>query len=86
MPTIRAGSKPVPGNINPVTLVATVVMRKSAVHVGSLDALNMPNTTITPVNMPTKLKMTCSCKKADADIPKIMVRTPVVVFPSPAEL
>jgi len=44
------------GNIKPVTLVATVVVRKSAVQALRRIELNMPNTTMRPVTMPIRLK------------------------------
>jgi hypothetical protein len=57
-PTPSAASKSVEGNMKPVTLVATVVARKSAVQAVCLEALNMPSTTMIPVTMPIILRIT----------------------------
>ena len=56
----------------PVTLVKTVVPRKSAVQALSLFELNMPNTTTKPEPIPTKLEATNA--NVNAIVSKFMVR------------
>jgi hypothetical protein len=57
-PTIWEGKTRSRGNGNPVTLVNTVVARKSAVQPSSLFELNMPTRTTSPAKMPTRLNTT----------------------------
>jgi hypothetical protein len=45
--------------MNPVTLVATVVARKSAFQPFQPFAVSSPNTTTNPETIPTKLNKTC---------------------------
>src|ERR1017187_160102 len=53
------------GKPKPVTLVATVVTRKSAVHLSSRRPAISPNSTTSPDRIPTRLTMTCTVVKAD---------------------
>jgi hypothetical protein len=57
-----------------VTLVNTVVARKSTVQPSSLFDLNMPNRTMVPEKIPIRLKTTCTKVNEDVDRPKIMAR------------
>ena len=67
MPTASAGVKPRSGKKNPVTLVATVVTRKNAVHPGNSFAANSPETTPKPEAIPAKLiKMWTRVKYSNA--------------------
>jgi hypothetical protein len=60
MPTPGDGKKRWNGKRDPVTLVATVLARKSAVQRSSRFALSSPNTTTNPEPIPTKLSTTCT--------------------------
>src|SRR6266852_6444801 len=71
-PTPYDGLNPSKGKKNPVTLVNTVVTRKSAVQPSSLFAASSPNTTTKPDKIPTKLIATWT--KVNVVIPRIMVR------------
>jgi hypothetical protein len=57
-PTIWDGPKLAEGTLNPVTLVRTVVARKSAAKLMKLFPPNMPNTTTAPLAIPIRLRMT----------------------------
>src|SRR5712691_8075397 len=59
--------------MNPVTLVNTVVARKSAVQPGSRCDLNMPPRTTTPEKIPSRLTTTCTAVNVEIDRPTIMV-------------
>src|ERR1700674_371124 len=60
---------------NPVTLVAIVVTRKTAVQPGNLCARHRPIATTTPQAMAMRLITTCNKVKAAVDIPRIMAMT-----------
>jgi hypothetical protein len=60
------------GKRKPVTLVRTVVVRKSAVQPSSFSAVNIPNTTTNPEKIPIKLNTTCT--NVSGVMPKIMMR------------
>jgi len=66
---------------NPVTLVATVVTRKTAVQSGTRCARHMPIVTTTPQAMAMRLIATWRRVKAPVDIPRIMAAT--MHLPSP---
>src|SRR5262245_29878919 len=59
MPTPWAGVNCLNGKKNPVTLVATVVARKSAVQPSSRFPLSSPNMTTNPEPIPNRLITTC---------------------------
>ncbi len=61
------------GKSNPVTLVATVLARKTAVQMSSRFAAISPNTTTNPEKILTKLNTTCT--KVNVVIPKITTRS-----------
>src|ERR1700686_4997225 len=71
-PTICDGRMRSLGKKYPVTLVKTVVARKSPVQPSRLLELNIPNRTTRPATMPTRLKTTWTKVKVDNDIPKII--------------
>src|SRR5450755_1198019 len=79
MPTAWDGMKPATGKKNPVTLVSTVVARNSAVQPSSLFAPIMPNRTMNPEAIPTRLKTTWANVKVSSDIPSTMTRSPWTV-------
>src|SRR6476660_8439477 len=60
------------GKRKPVTLVSTVVIRKTAVHPSSRLPVSMPHTTIRPVPMPIRLSATCTNVKVWIVIPRTM--------------
>src|SRR5271155_3119208 len=60
------------GNANPVTLVATVVRRKMAVHRSSRFPASNPYITTNPVPIPTRLSNTCTSVNVEVVIPRIM--------------
>ena len=60
MPTACDGRNLWNGKKNPVTLVYTVVERKSAVHPSNGFAPSIPNNTTKPEAIPIRLKMTCT--------------------------
>src|SRR5271165_5496509 len=76
MPTLCEGKRWVNGKPNPVTLVNTVVTRKSAVRPLSRLAENIPNRTMNPETIPTKLMITCTWVKVERDMPSIMWKGP----------
>src|SRR5438105_15925638 len=55
-------------------LVATVVMRKIAVHAFIRFPVRSPNRTTTPEKIPARLMMTCTSVYVASDMPKIMAR------------
>src|SRR6266852_5694188 len=71
-PTPYDGLNPWKGKKNPVTLVNTVVTRKSAVQPSNLFPASSPNATTTPDKIPTKLIATWT--KVNVVMPKIMMR------------
>src|SRR4029077_15234537 len=81
MPTTCDGKSCENGNRKPVTLVKTVLARKSAVQTRSRLPASMPQRTTTPANIPIRLKTTCSVVKADSDTPKICI-APRLLVPS----
>ena len=74
MPTPCDGKKRWNGKRNPVTLVATVLTRKSAVQPSSRFQASSPNTTTNPEKIPIKLSTTCT--KVNVVMPKIMMPVP----------
>jgi len=54
---------PVIGNMNPVTLVSSVASRNSAVEALSRCEPSIPNNTVRPVTIATRLLMTCRIVK-----------------------
>src|SRR5467141_116431 len=62
--------------MKPVTLVATVVARNTAVHPCGVLAFHIWNTTTAPAKTPIRLKMTCKAVKAATDIPRTMISPP----------
>jgi hypothetical protein len=60
------------GKPKPVTLVATVVARKSAVQPSSRFPVSSPKTTTNPDAIPTRLIKTCTRVNVDVVIPTIM--------------
>src|SRR5580704_18231024 len=78
MPTTWGGPRLVKGKKNPVTLVNTVVNRKSAVQPGEPLPPSQPNRTTAPEKIPIKLMITCSVVNVAVDNPKIMARFPPV--------
>ena len=73
MPTAWDGKKRSNGKRNPVTLVAIVLIRKTAVQISSRFAVSSPNTTTNPEKIPIKLNTTWTI--VNVVIPKIMMRT-----------
>src|SRR3954471_3573640 len=68
MPVTIAGVMPWNGKKKPVTLVATVVARKNAVHQSSRFRVSSPNTTQNPEAIATRLMRTwMSVNKAKAE-------------------
>jgi len=55
----------------PVTLVAVVVRRKSAVRPAAFREPGVPNKAKIPDAIATRLKPTCTDVKVDTDIPRI---------------
>jgi len=55
IPNASAGVNPLNGKKNPVTLVAAVVIRDTAVQLSSRFSINSPNTTTNPEKIPIKL-------------------------------
>src|SRR5260370_41450620 len=76
MPTTWDGNKWSNGKPNAVTLVATVLTRKSAVQPSSRFPASSPNMTTNPEKIPTRLNTTCTKVNVDVVIPKIMMRVP----------
>src|SRR5882762_10835109 len=70
-PTTCDGNNLWNGNMNPVTLVATVVSRKSAVQPSRLFPAISPNKTTNPDKIPTRLITTWT--KVKVVIPRIMM-------------
>src|SRR5258708_23502979 len=72
-PTTCGGAKLADGKKKPVTLVSTVVARKSAVAQPP-DCLppSQPSATTMPERIPTRLMMTCTVLKVDVDDPRIL--------------
>src|SRR5208282_3998923 len=64
------GLKPSKGKKNPVTLVKTVVIRKSAVQPSSRFPASMPRATTNPDKIPTRLIATWT--KVNVVIPRII--------------
>jgi hypothetical protein len=64
----------VKGKRKPVTLVSTVVNRKSAVQLLSRLDESSPSRTINPDPMPTRLMITCTVVNVERDLPNIMGR------------
>lgn len=62
------------GNPNPVTLVKTVVNRKSAVQPFIRLAESSPARTMSPDKIPIRLMITCTAVKVERDMPSIMTR------------
>src|SRR5712691_11883898 len=62
------------GKRNAVTLVVTVLTRKSAVQPSSRFPTSSPNTTTNPEKIPIKLSTTCT--KVNVVMPKIMMPVP----------
>jgi len=60
IPITMPGVIPPNGNMKPVTLVSTVVSRKSAVQAGSGFPSIIPITTMKPVTIATRLMTTCN--------------------------
>src|SRR5208283_3598384 len=60
--------------MNPVTLVATVVVRKIAVQPSSCLPLRSPYSTTNPEPIPARLMITCSRVNVEVVMPRIMVR------------
>src|SRR5262249_2207917 len=56
--------------MNPVTLVSTVVARKTAVHLGSRLEPNIATSTTMPAAMPIRLKIVCTTVNVGSDIPR----------------
>ena len=73
-PTMWDGSTRSLGKKNPLTLVSTVVARKSAVQPGSLRAHSMPTRAMIPVAIPMRLITTCTTVNVASDMPRIMTR------------
>src|SRR6266436_3166428 len=73
MPTLCDGNRWPTGKPNPVTLVATVVARKSAVQPSSRFPVSRPNMTTNPEPIPTKLNNTCTKVNVDIVIPQTML-------------
>src|SRR6266852_2838053 len=71
-PTPYDGLNPSKGKKNAVTLVNTVVTRKSAVQPSNLFPASSPNATTTPDKIPTKLIATWT--RVNVVMPKIMMR------------
>jgi hypothetical protein len=63
VPTPSAGVNPWKGKKNPVTLVASVVTRKSSVHRLIAFAVISPNKTTSPDTTPIRLNSTCMVVK-----------------------
>src|SRR5580704_18841734 len=59
------------GNMNPVTLVSTVVVKNSAVRASSSFPPNKPNTTTNPERIPIRLMSTCTRVNVSRDRPKV---------------
>src|SRR5262245_37273618 len=78
MPKMCDGSSRSNGKKNPVTLVRIVVTRNTAVQPGSRCARSIPARTTSPVTMPIRLMTTCTSVKVASDMPRIMVKLPVV--------
>jgi len=55
---MAAGGSNGMGNMNPVTQLATVVIRKSAVVLGKCFAFNIASATTMPLTMPIRLMIT----------------------------
>src|SRR5580704_4418967 len=73
-PTLWPGVTWVKGKPKPVTLVSTVVNRNSAVQPLGRLAESIPNTTMSPDPMPTRLMMTCTVVNVERDMPSIMLK------------
>ena len=61
-------------DFSPVTLVAAVVIRNTAVQLSSRFSVNSPNTTTNPEKIPIKLNTTCT--KVKVIMSKIIVHIP----------
>ena len=72
-PTTIPGVMPLNGNMNPVTLVSTVVSRNSAVQTGRDLPAIIPMTTTKPVTIAMRLIATCNSVKVSSDMPRIMI-------------
>ena len=68
MPTMCDGNGCSTGKPNPVTLVATVVIRKSAVHPSSCFPPRRPIRTTNPAPIPTRLSTKCTNVKVSSVI------------------
>src|SRR5258708_35865084 len=76
-PTTCGGAKLADGKKKPVTLVSTVVARKSAVaQPPDCRPPSQPSATTMPERIPTRLMMTCTVVKVDVDNPRIMAHAP----------
>jgi hypothetical protein len=73
MPTLWEGKRWSNGKPNPVTLVATVVARKTAVHPLSRFPASSPKMTTNPEPIPTRPINTCTKVNVDVVMPKIMM-------------
>src|SRR6266849_8639809 len=71
MPTAWDSKNRWNGKKKPVTLVSTVVNRKTPVQPSRRFPLSSPNVTTNPVKIPIKLNTTCT--KVNAVIPRIMM-------------
>ena len=80
MPTMCDGSRWSRSKPKPVTLVATVVARKSKVPPAMRADLSMPAATTSPLAMPTRLNATWI--NVNVDIPRIIFVPPVII-PAP---
>ncbi|HEX3602655.1 MAG TPA: hypothetical protein VHU43_01090, partial [Steroidobacteraceae bacterium] len=74
-PMTRGASAGV-SNMKPVTLVATVVIKKSVLVAGMSLAPSILTTATMPLTMAIKLMITCSCVKLAKDIPRIIFNPP----------
>src|SRR5664279_2476126 len=72
-PKTYEGLKPSYGNMKPVTLVSTVVVKKIAVQPSRRLLLSRPNRTTKPDPIPARLMITCNSVKVESDMPRSMV-------------
>src|ERR1700724_3980067 len=73
MPTMRGGSRPNGGSGNAVTLVRTVVARKSAVQPDSSLPPTRATRTISPDAMPIRLTTTWILRNTSVGMPQVIL-------------
>src|SRR5262245_22598758 len=76
-PTTWDGNRWSTGKPNPVTLVASVVPRKSSVHPRRSRPLSRPAITTNPEPIPTRLSPTCRAVKVASGSPQAMAMSSV---------